>query len=323
MSNIITACKRKLLAGEPLTRGEALALLRTPEPDVLFEAADELRAHFCGNRFDLCTIVNGKSGRCTEDCRYCAQSCHYPAGVESYPLLDGDRLLEGAAYNARKGVLRYSVVTSGRRLSSGETAALCESYRRMRDAGGIALCASHGLLSFEQLCALKAAGVTRYHNNLETSRRFFPSICTTHTYDDKLRTIRDAQRAGLTVCSGGILGLGETEEDRVDLALELRELGIRSVPLNVLNPIPGTPLAGRPLLSEEEVCRAAAVFRFLLPKAEIRLAGGRGLLPDRGRRVFRAGANAAITGDMLTTAGVGIDEDTAMARELGFEVSAE
>lgn len=144
MSNIITACKSKVLAGEPLTRGEALALLRTPEPDVLFGAADELRAHFCGNRFDLCTIVNGKSGRCTEDCRYCAQSCHYPAGVESYPLLDGDRLLEGAAYNARKGVLRYSVVTSGRRLSSGETAALCESYRRMRDAGGIALCASHG-----------------------------------------------------------------------------------------------------------------------------------------------------------------------------------
>ena len=125
------------------------------------------------------------------------------------------------------------------------------------------------------------------------------------------------------MCSGGILGLGETEEDRVDLALELRELGIRSIPLNVLNPIPGPPLAGRPLLSKEEVCRAAAVFRFLLPKAEIRLAGGRGLLPDRGRRVFRAGANAAITGDMLTTAGVGIDEDTAMARELGFEVSAE
>ena len=241
MSNIIKACKRKVLAGESLTRGEALALLRTPEPNTLFEAADELRAHFCGNRFDLCTIVNGKSGRCTEDCRYCAQSCHYPAGVESYPLLDGDRLLEGAAYNARKGVLRYSVVTSGRRLSDGETAALCESYRRMRDAGGIALCASHGLLSFEQLCALKAAGVTRYHNNLETSRRFFPSVCTTHTYDDKLRTIRDAQRAGLTVCSGGILGLGETEEDRVDLALELRELGIRSIPLNVLNPIPGTP----------------------------------------------------------------------------------
>ena len=174
------------------------------------------------------------------------------------------------------------------------------------------------MLSYEQFVKLKEAGVSRYHNNLETSGRYFPSICTTHTYDEKLEAIRAAKRAGLSVCSGGIMGMGETLEDRVDMALTLRELAIHSVPVNVLNPILGTPLGNQKRLSEEEVCRIVAVYRFILPEASVRLAGGRGLFADKGRRIFESGANAAISGDMLTTSGITISEDMEMIEELGF-----
>ena len=306
-------------AGEPLSREQALSLYEA-EPSALFAAADSLRREFCGNRFDMCTIVNGKSGKCSENCRFCAQSSHYHGDAETYSLLGGEALLEQARYNEDKGVLRFSVVTSGKRLSEAEVDAVCESYRLMRGQTGIALCASHGLLSEAQLRRLKAAGVTRYHNNLESSRRYFPQVCTTHTYDEKIATIRAAQRAGLSVCSGGIIGMGETREDRVDMALQLRELGVRSVPINVLNPIPGTPFGRLERLDTEEVCRTAAVFRFLLPGAMIRMAGGRGLMADKGEAVFRAGANAAISGDMLTTAGIGIDDDFRLLDRLGYEV---
>lgn len=304
----------RLISGE-----EALALVGAPlEP--LCSAADDIRAHFCSDSFDMCSIINGKSGRCSENCRYCAQSAHYCGSCEEYPLMNTQQLLEGAEYNEKRGVCRFSVVTSGKRLSGAEVDSICESYREMSGKCGISLCASHGLLCYEDFVKLKAAGVTRYHNNLETSRRYFPSICTTHTYDEKLDAIRAAQRAGLEVCSGGIMGLGEAWEDRVDMALELRGLGIRSVPLNVLNPIKGTPLGNSEPLSEDEVCRIAAIWRFILPEAKIRLAGGRGLFPDKGERIFKSGANAAITGDMLTTSGITIADDTALVKKLGYEV---
>ena len=315
----LTYYKEKVLAGERLNREEALALWPA-EPDSLCRAADEIRRRFCGDRFDLCAIVNGKSGRCSEDCKFCAQSAHYGGCRETYELLDTADLLREALYNAERGVLRFAVVTSGRRLTDGEVDRLCESYRTMKARSGLALCASCGLLTAGQFTRLRAAGVSRYHNNLETSRRYFPAVCSTHTYDQKLQTIRAAQEAGLKVCSGGIIGMGETPADRIDMALELRELGIDSVPLNILNPIPGTPFARLEPLSEEEVCRTAALFRFLLPGAMIRMAGGRGLLPGRGVRCFTSGANAAITGDMLTTAGVGIATDRAMLEKLGYEV---
>lgn len=309
----------QIRAGEPITREQALSLYEE-EPTALSAAADTLRWEFCGSRFDMCTIVNGKSGQCSENCKFCAQSSHYQGEAETYSLLDGETLLEQAQYNEAKGVLRFAVVTSGKRLSDRELEAVCGSYRLMHERTGIALCASHGLLSEEQLRRLKAAGVTRYHNNLESSRRYFPQVCTTHTYDEKIATIRAAQRAGLQVCSGGIIGMGETREDRVDMALQLRELGIRSIPLNVLNPIPGTPFGHLERLGTEEICRTAAVFRFLLPHAMIRMAGGRGLMADKGEAVFRSGANAAISGDMLTTAGIGIDEDFLLLNRLGYEV---
>ena len=197
---------------------------------------------------------------------------------------------------------------------------VCEIYAALREKCGISLCASHGLLAYNDFVKLKAAGVTRIHNNLETSRRNFPNVCTTHSYDDKIAAIKAAMRAGLEVCSGGIIGMGESFADRADMAFELRALGVKSVPLNVLNPIPGTPYEKLPRLAYNEIRRAAALFRFILPDAAIRMAGGRGLLVDKGRAVFRSGANAAISGDMLTTAGISVEEDMKMIKELGYEV---
>ena len=314
-----TTLQKKVINGGTLSREEA-SLLSSAQLEPLCEAADQIRRHFCGNAFDMCSIINGKSGKCPEDCKYCAQSSHYSADTAVYPLLSTDEILREAKANAADGILRFSIVTSGKRLSDQEVEQVCDSFRKIRETCGISLCASMGLLSQKQFKMLKSAGVVRYHNNLETSRRFFPHICTTHTYEDKIQAIRDARESGLTVCSGGIIGLGETMEDRIDMALTLRDLQIRSVPINVLNPIPGTPLEHNAPLPEDEVCRTAAIFRFLLPDSILRMAGGRGLMEDQGRRVFRSGANGAITQNMLTTGGIAVREDRQLAEELGFEI---
>ena len=312
--------KEKILDGYIINKEDALLLLNE-DLDLLCQYADELREHFCKDSFDMCTIINGKSGKCSENCKYCAQSSHFNTSVEEYPLLDLETIKEDAKYNDEKGVLRYSVVTSGKRLSDKEVDTLCEVYEKIKKETKLSLCASHGLLSFENFQKLKAAGVTRYHNNLEASRNFFPQICTTHTYDDKINTIKAAQMAGLEVCSGGIMGLGETMEDRIDMALELREIGIKSIPVNILNPIKGTPMENNRPISKEEAQRIVAIYRFIIPQGTIRLAGGRGLLDDKGRAIFNSGANAAITGDMLTTAGITIDDDMSMLKELGYKVN--
>lgn len=309
----------KVLRGEAITREEALYLWEQPLQE-LCRCGDRIRRHFCANRFDICTIINGKSGRCSEDCKFCAQSACHHTGAAQYPLLSPDEIVAQARADFQQGVLRYSIVTSGRSLSQREVDEMCGVIRRIRDEVGISVCISFGLLSEAQFRMLKEAGATRVHNNLETSRRYFPQVCTTHTFDDKVRAIRAAQAAGLSVCSGGIMGLGETPEDRIDMAISLRELGIRSVPVNLLNPVPGTPFENRQVLSEADMRRIVAVYRFLLPEASIRLAGGRGLLPDRGRSCFQSGANAAISGDMLTTAGITTRTDMAMLKELGYEV---
>ncbi len=308
-----------VLQGRQISREEALWLYQQPL-EALCRKADEIRAHFCSNGFDICTIINGKSGRCSENCRFCAQSAHNHTGAEAYPLLPNEEILAQAKANDAQGVLRYSIVTSGKRLSDEEVERMCHAVRQIRKETNIAVCISFGLLNENQYRKLKEAGVTRVHNNLETSRRNFPNVCTTHTFDDKINAIRAAQAAGLSVCSGGIMGLGETVEDRIDMALSLRELGIRSVPVNMLNPIPGTPLEHNEKLTAEDMCRIVAVYRFLLPDASIRLAGGRGLLADKGKSCFRSGANAAISGDMLTTAGITVATDMELLKELGYEV---
>lgn len=318
----LNTLEQKVLMGQDITREEALWLYSQPlEP--LCAAADRLRRHFRGNTFDLCTIINAKSGLCPENCRFCAQSAHNHTGAEVYPLLSQEEIAQAAVKNQSQGVLRFSIVTSGKRLSNEEVEKMCRAVEKIRSDCDISLCISFGLLSEEQYRRLKKAGVSRVHNNLETSRRNFPNICTTHTFDEKLSAIRAAQAAGLTVCSGGIMGLGETAEDRIDMALTLRELGIKSVPLNLLNPIPGTPMEHNEPLTQEDMRRIAAVYRFLLPDAAIRLAGGRGLLPDKGESCFRSGANAAISGDMLTTAGITVETDRAMVKALGYTVRLE
>lgn len=316
---MIKQCYDKVTQGSQLTKEELTALSKEPLEE-LCQAADALRKEILGNGFDMCSIINGKSGRCLEDCKYCAQSIRAQADIKEYPLISSEKIIKEACHNQKKGALRFSIVTSGKRLSDEEVNRLCQTYQAMRERCDISLCASHGLLTESQFRRLKKAGVSRYHNNLETSRRFFPQICGTHSYDDKIHAIHMAQAAGLTVCSGGIIGMGETMEDRIDLALELRELGIRSIPINILNPIQGTPLEHQTRLSAKEAHRTVALFRFAVPDGAIRLAGGRGLLIDKGRGAFCSGANAAISGDMLTTAGISIETDMEMVKSLGFEV---
>lgn len=308
---------QQILNGTPITKRQALSLVDAPL-DELTQTADAIRQKFCGNGFDICTIINAKSGKCSENCKFCAQSAHYCTSTDSYPLLPKEEIAEQACYNERGGVLRYSLVTSGRKLSDAEVEEECQAIRYVREKSNISICISNGLLDEESYRKLRKAGAVRVHNNLETSRRNFPNVCTTHAYEDKINAIRAAQRAGLSVCSGGIVGMGETMEDRIDMALELRELGVRSIPVNLLNPIPGTPYETRTPLTNDEFCRIIAIFRFCIPDASIRLAGGRGLLPDGGRKCFCSGANATISGDMLTTAGITIQTDLAMLCELGY-----
>ena len=312
--------KSKIYAGEYISKAEALEISEAPLQE-LCAAANDIREHFCGNVFDICTIINGKSGKCSENCKFCAQSQFYNTKIEAYSLLGTEAIVEQAKYNEECGVLRYSIVTSGKRLSRKEVDKVCDSLRAVQEKSDIALCGSFGLLDETQFAKLKAAGITRVHNNLETSRSNFPNICTTHTYDDKIAAIRAAQQAGLTVCSGGIMGLGETMEDRIDMVLDLRGLGIRSIPINMLSPIAGTPYEDNAIVTEEEMLRIVAVIRFLVPDAFIRLAGGRGLLADKGRQCFLSGVNAAISGDMLTTDGITIEQDMKLLSELGFEVT--
>ena len=315
----VEEAKKRVLQGGEMTKEEALALSKAPLA-ALQAAAREIRLARAGNTFDFCAILNGKSGRCSEDCKFCAQSAHYPTNVETYPLLPEETMVQSALGMAARGVGRYAIVTSGRTIDEEETKKLCRVAAQICAQSRLSVCLSCGLLQEGQLRQLKEAGVSRIHNNLESSRRFFPSICTTHTYEEKIATIQAAQRVGLSVCSGGLFGLGETMEDRIDLALTLRTLGIQHVPLNLLSPIPHTPYENRKPLSPEEMARTVALFRFLLPDGFLRLAGGRGLLPKQGESCFWGGANAVITGDLLTTAGATVESDRAMVKRLGFEV---
>lgn len=313
----------EIIDGKRLKRSDDLSFFLTADLEELCSGADKIRSALCGNRVDLCTIINGRSGRCGENCKFCAQSAHNCTGVEEYGFLDEDTIVADCRKNAAKGVHRYSIVTAGRTLSGADFEKAVSAYSRMSKECDIRLCGSHGFLTDEQFAALYESGVRMYHCNIETSRRNFPNICTSHTYDDKIANIRRAQKAGFDVCSGGIIGMGETWEDRIDMAVSLAELGVQSIPINALTPIKGTPLENCESLSAEEILRTVAVFRYINPTAKIRLAAGRALMDCSGKQAFLSGANATITGDMLTTSGSGISEDIKMLTDMGFDISKE
>lgn len=311
--------KDKIINGIDITYNEALSLINAPF-DELLNCADEIREHFCKNIFDVCSIINAKSGRCSEDCKFCAQSAHYKTDISEYPLLDKDKIVKEALYMAEKGVLRFSIVTSGKALTDKDVDIIAEVIKEIKSKSNISICASLGLLSASNFEKLKNAGLERVHNNLEASKNYFPKVCSTHTFEDKVNALKKAVSSGLSVCSGGIIGLGETMHDRIDLAFSLKELGIKSVPLNILSNIKGTPYENNKKLSEDEILRTAAIFRFILPDAFIRLAGGRAQLSDSGKKAFLSGINAVITGDMLTTSGIYVDTDMQMIKDTGYIV---
>lgn len=318
----INKLKEKIKNGYLITREEAIEVYNS-DYDELTKAADELREYFCGNDFDVCTIINAKSGKCSENCKFCAQSGHYHTNVKEYDLLDEDVIVKDALDKYNRGIPRYSMVASGKGLTPKDIDKICSITRKIYEqAPGIKVCISGGIISEESFEKLKAAGITRIHNNLETSRNFFPEICTTHTYDQKIETIKAAQEAGMEICSGGLIGLGEDFKDRIDMALELRDLDVHSVPINLLNPIKNTPLENNEPLPMEEVNRTCATFRFIMPKALIRLAGGRALMEEFGESAFKSGANAAISGVLLTTKGISIEDDMKRIKDLDYQVKA-
>lgn len=312
--------KEKVLEGGQISREEALFLARQENKPELYKAAGEIRDHKMGRRFDTCSIVNARSGRCSEDCKWCAQSVWFKTRIEEYELIDEKICLELAQLNAEYKVDKFSFVTSGKALSDRNINILCDYARKIRQETGIKLCASMGLINETQLRKLMDAGITRYHCNLESSADFFPLLCSSHTTEDKLETIRAARKVGMEICSGGIIGMGESMEDRISLAFTLRNLKIKSIPVNILNPIPGTPLEGTAPLSDEEILTTIALFRFINPDAWLRFAGGRLLIAHIETAAIKAGINAAIVGDLLTTIGSKVKEDMQKVRELGFTI---
>ena len=315
---------QEIVDGRRITREDDLSFFLNCDLKELCEGADRIRAYFIGDKVDLCSIINGRSGRCPEDCKYCAQSAHNHTNCEVYDFLPEEKIVEACKMNESEGVDRFPIVTAGRALTGTEFEKAIHAFETMHQECKIDLCASMGFLNEEQLHRLHEAGVTSYHHNIETSRRNFPNICTTHTYDQKIETLKKVKAEGMCACSGGIIGMGETWEDRLDMAVGLAELGIDSIPINALMPIKGTPLENLPQLTEKEILRTIAFFRYINPAANIRLAAGRALLTNDGEIAFQSGASETITGNMLTTAACAtIRSDRQMLENLHRDVIPE
>lgn len=315
--------EEKIVAGGEISPEDAAYVSSIPGPEVfdLFAAANRIRNLFRGNRIDICAIVNAKSGACPEDCAYCSQSSRSSSEVPVFPLADKEVVLEKAAEAKRGGAKRFCIVTSGRKVTHAEIRKIADMVSGVR-AMGLLPCATLGLLNRAELLSLKNAGLERFHHNIETSERFFPNICTTHTYRQKLETITAVKSVGLSLCSGGILGLGETWQDRIDIGMALREIGPDSVPLNFLIPIRGTRLESRNPLESVEALKIISLFRFLLPGREVRVCGGRAqTLGQFNSFVFLAGADGILSGNYLTTSGRCFEDDIRLIRQQGLEIS--
>lgn len=322
MTLLAESCARRVEAGESLGRDEALGLLAAAaaDPWPLWLAADRVRRRFGGNTVHLCSIKAVKLGRCGEDCRWCAQSARWATGIQAHGLVGGDELLAAAREAEAIRSTHFGLVSSGARLSDAEFDRVCEDVQVIRQNTRLEVCGSFGALTPERAGRLVAAGVKRYNHNLETSARFFPQVCTSHTFDDRVRSARAAVEAGMELCCGGLLGMGETDEDRVDLALAVRDVGSTVVPLNFLHPIPGTPLADAPPLEPVKILSIIAMFRLMLPGRILKVAGGREKnLRSLQSLIFLAGADSIMIGNYLTTTGRPAEDDLAMIRDLGLE----
>jgi biotin synthase len=322
----IASLKSEILQNEGLSFDKALALTELQAADEienLVSLADEVRRAFCGDEVDLCSIINARSGRCTEDCAFCSQSSHYRTEVPIYPLKSCSEILTAALQAQAQGAHRFCIVTSGKSLNSREFKQVLEALQAISQATGLKRCASLGSLTEAQAFELKAAGLQRYHHNLECAESFYPRICTTHTYTQRVQTVKAVKAAGLEVCCGGILNLGETPQQRIEFIFELKALNPDSVPINFLNPRPGTPLADRILISSLEALKYIALFRLVMPRALIRLAGGRcENLQNNYEQGLKAGINGLLIGNYLTTEGPAASQDIEILNKLGLKTGA-
>jgi biotin synthase len=323
MNQQIEQYAKQILAGQLLERDDIATLseLSKDSFDDLLYWANEIRKANFGNKVKMCSIVPGRLGGCSQDCAFCAQSLHYDTAVDKTPqVLDDDQIMAAAVEAKQKGVPNFGIVYSGKKVSQSELDRLIALTERIKTELGMGVCMSLGIVSPENMQRLADAGVVRFNHNLETSERHFADIVSTHKYEDRVKTIEAGLKAGMGVCAGGIFGIGETEEDRIDMALELRRLGVDMVPMNFLHPIEGTPLGNAETMPPREILRIVALYRFILPKTHLKVAGGRVLnLRDIQSWIFQAGCTAILSGNYLTTAGRAVEDDLQMLKDLGLE----
>jgi biotin synthase len=312
-----------VLQGKPIDNAEARELSGVSGADLwdLFAVSGKIREHFRGKTIDVCSIVNAKSGACPEDCAYCAQSMHHSTNVSVYPLISADRMTEAARSAKKNKAKRFCIVTSGRGIETHtDLENIAQGIQRVRQIG-LSPCATLGTLTKEQLSYLQQAGLDRFHHNIETSKGFFPRVCTTHTFEERLEVLGHARSLGLSTCSGGILGMGESMEDRISMAMTLREINVDSVPINFLMPIKGTPFEKINAIAPLEALHSIALFRLILPDKEIRVCGGRGTaLEQLHPLIFAAGADGFMIGNYLTTSGLDPADDLRMLRNLDLHI---
>lgn len=323
MNKQIRQYAEKILNGGFLERDEIIGLSELSDThfDDLLYWANQIRKINFGSKVKLCSIVPGRLGGCSQDCAFCAQSLHYDTAVDKTPkTLSDDAIMDAAAEAKKKGVSNFGIVYSGKKVSEKELDRLLGLTKRIKAELGLGVCMSLGILSDKNMLQLAEAGVSRFNHNLETSERHFPDIVSTHKYEDRVKTIEAGLKAGLGVCAGGVFGIGETEADRIDMALELRRLGVDMVPMNFLHPIEGTPLGNAEKLPPRQILRIIALYRFILPTTHLKVAGGRVLnLRDMQSWIFYAGCTSILSGNYLTTAGRAVEEDRQMLEDLGLE----
>ncbi|AVX20689.1 MULTISPECIES: biotin synthase BioB [Carboxydocella] len=325
MFNRIIELAKKVLDGQEISFEEAMELARAEGADiqVLAAMAAKIREKFAGDKVDLCSIISVKTGRCSEDCAFCAQSAHHHTNITPVEMLNEEEIIAKAKAMEAAGAHHFDLVTAGLGMDENDPLFLkiLDIYRRLRQEISLQLCACLGTLSEKAAQMLREAGVTRYNHNLETARSFFPQIVTTHTYEERIATIKNVKKAGMEVCCGGIIGMGESMAQRIEFAFTLKELDVDAIPINVLNPIKGTKLEGRPLMSPLEVIKTFAIFRFILPTKNIRYAGGREVnLRDMQALGLMAGLNGMLIGHYLTTQGREVETDLQMIKDLGLKI---